>query len=727
MRFVRVANAMQAALSVIAIVGLASCGGAETPAPVADKPPVTIPAADPPVDSPPPAPTSAPAPAPVPMSLLQGLVGNTNGAGNADGTGKESAFNLPFGMVVDSQGTVFVADTGNHTIRKITSAGVVTTFAGTAGTNGTTDGPGASALFRNAEGITVDASDNVLVADTYNHTIRRITPSGVVTTIAGNAGTSGSADGTGTSAEFSYPQALVVDSAGNIFVADSNNHTIRKIDTSDVVTTFAGVAGSAGTTDATGASARFSGPAGITIDASDNLYVSDTNNHTIRKITPAGEVTTVAGQAGSSGSTDATGTSASFYRPQQIAIDSAGNLYVTDSNNRTIRKIDTSFGVTTLAGTPGSSGSTDGNGSAARFNFPFGVAVHRSSGVIYVSDTYNYGIRKIATNADVTTLAAGPALSGATDDIGSDARFSTPRSLTVDPQGNLYVADAANYAIRKITAAGVVTTFAGTVGSSGSTDGTGVAASFNQAYGLTSDSAGNLYVTDTNNNTIRQITPAGMVTTLAGGVGSWGSTDDTGAAARFANPYAITADASGNLYVADTGNHTVRKVEISTGVVTTVAGTAGSMGSTDGTGSAALLRQPYGITFDSSTGNIYLADTYNHTIRAITPAGDVSTIAGLAGNQGSDDGTGSAARFRYPRQLISDNAGTLYVADTNNHTVRKIVIATGAVTTVVGSATSIGFSGGSLPGSLAYPQGVALYNGTLYISTRNGVVKATGF
>jgi len=214
---------------------------------------------------------------------------------------------------------------------------------------------------------------------------------------------------------------------------------------------------------------------------------------------------------------------------------------------------------------------------------------------------------------------------------------------------------------------------------------------------------------------------------VAGGVGSWGSTDATGTAARFANPYALTADNSGNLYVADTGNHTVRKVEISTGVVTTLAGTAGSMGSTDGTGASALFRQPYGIAFDSHSGNIFLADTYNHAIRQITSSGVVSTLAGTSGTQGSTDGTGTAALFRYPRGIVPDGLGNLYVADTNNHTVRKIVIATQVVTTVLGTSTSIGFAGGALPGSLAYPQGVSLYNGTLYVSTRNGVVKATGF
>jgi sugar lactone lactonase YvrE len=639
----------------------------------------------------------------------------------------ESAFNLPFGMVTDSHGNVFVADTGNHTIRKIAVDGVVSTFAGTPGINGTTDGTGTAALFRNAEGIAIDSADNVYVADTYNHTIRKITPAGVVTTLAGTAGSSGSTDATGTAAMFSYPQALVLDSNGNIFVADSNNHTIRKIDTNNVVTTFAGSPGSAGTTDATGTSARLSGPAGIAIDAFDNLYVSDTNNHTIRVISPSGVVTTLAGTAGASGATDATGTSASFYRPQQLSIDSVGNLYVSDSNNRAIRKIDTNGVVTTYAGTAGSTGSVDGNGSAARFNFPFGVAVDKTSGLVYVSDTYNYGIRKIATNGDVSTIAAGPALSGAVDGTGSAARFSTPRSLAVDGSGNVYVADASNYAIRKVTTAGVVTTFAGTIGSSGSTDATGTSASFNQPYGIATDTAGNIYVADTNNNTIRQITNGGVVSTVAGGVGSWGSTDATGTAARFANPYALTADNSGNLYVADTGNHTVRKVEISTGVVTTLAGTAGSMGSTDGTGASALFRQPYGIAFDSHSGNIFLADTYNHAIRQITSSGVVSTLAGTSGTQGSTDGTGTAALFRYPRGIVPDGLGNLYVADTNNHTVRKIVIATQVVTTVLGTSTSIGFAGGALPGSLAYPQGVSLYNGTLYVSTRNGVVKATGF
>jgi sugar lactone lactonase YvrE len=657
--------------------------------------------------------------------MLEAFVGNTDGWGTVDGTGTQAAFYMPFGMVVDSQGNLFIADTRNHTIRKITPASVVTTFAGTAGVSGVTDGTGSAALFLNPQGMTVDAADNLIVADTSNHTIRKISPTGVVTTLAGTGASSGSADGTGAAARFSHPQALAVDSLGNIFVADSNNHTIRKIDTSHVVTTFAGLAGASGTTDGTGSSARFDLPAGIVVDADDNLYVADSNNHSIRRITPAGVVTTVAGTPGSNGTTDGSAASASFYRPQQIAIDATGNLYVADSQNQTIRVLSSGGIVSTLAGTANTAGSADGNGPAARFSRPFGVAVNRSSGVVYVSDTFNSGIRAIATNGDVTTLAGGPARSGWVDATGTAARFASPRGLATDSSGNLFVADTSNHVVRKVDASGVVTTFVGSGSSTGSSDGTGTAALFAGPYSVSVDAANNLYVADSGNNAIRMVTPAGVVTTLAGG--AWGSNDGTGAASQFAGPYGLTADASGNVYVADTGNHTVRKIVVATGEVTTLAGSAGVHGSIDATGASAQFNQPFAITYDGFTGNLFLADSSNHQIRQITPAGVVTTLAGTATTPGSTDGTGTAALFNYPRGLTSDHAGNLYVADSINNTIRKIVIATGAVSTLVGRAGSIGFSGGALPGSLAYPEGVTLHGGVMYISTRAGVVKVTDF
>ncbi len=322
------------------------------------------------------------------------------------------------------------------------------------------------------------------------------------------------------------------------------------------VTTFAGTAGSSGTTDGTGTAARFSGPYGITIDSSGNLYVSDSDNHCIRKITSAGVVTTFAGLCGTSGTTDGTGTAARFGNPNGITIDSSGNLYVVQPGYQTIRKITSAGVVTTFAGTAGSSGTTDGTGTAARFNYPKGITID-TSGNLYVADDGNHCIRKITSAGVVTTFAGLCGTSNLTDGTGTAARFSSPEGITADTSGNLYVTDY-NQIIRKITSAGVVTTFAGSSLGSGFTDGTGTAARFYWPKGITADTSGNLFVADSGNYRIRKITSAGIVITVAGS--NSGSTDGTGTSAGFYWPYGITIDSSGNLYVTDGGNHTIRKI-----------------------------------------------------------------------------------------------------------------------------------------------------------------------
>jgi sugar lactone lactonase YvrE len=516
-------------------------------------------------------------------------------------------------VATDSSGNIYVADTGNHIIRKITPAGVTSTLAGTAGSTGSADGAGSAARLYAPEGVATDSGGNIYVADTSNQTIRKITPGGFVTTLAGMAGFSGSLDGTGSAARFRGPGQLAADSGGNIYVADTFNHTVRKITPGAVVTTLAGMAASTGSADGTGSAARFYFPAGVTTDSGGNVYIADTDNRTIRRITAAGVVTTLAGMAGPLGSADGTGSAARFFSPGAVAADRVGNVYVADANNHTIRKITAAGVVTTFAGVAGSQGNADGTGSAARFRRPRGVAA------------------------------------------GGD--------------GNIYVADTENHTIRKITSTGIVTTLAGFAGSSGSADGTGSSARFFLPRGVSADSSGNAYVADSANHTIRKITPDGTATTVAGMAGSPGSSNGTASAARFNNPGAVAIDIAGNIYVADSLNHTLRLIPTSSGDVRTIAGMARLSGSADGTDSAARFNDPEGVATDSV--NIYIADTGNHTIRKITIARVVTTLAGMPGFALEVDGTGNAARFASPTGLSIDRDENVFVADYGNNSIRR--------------------------------------------------------
>lgn len=310
------------------------------------------------------------------------FAGSTQGF--ADGTTAQFAF--PTNVAVDAVGNVYVADVVNNKIRKISTAGVVTTIAGS--TQGFADGTGTAAQFNNPWGVAVDAAGNVYVADTFNNKIRKISPTGVVTTLAGS--TNGFTDGTGTTARFEFPTAVSLDGQGNVYVADTFNHKIRKVSPTGVVTTLAG--STQGFAEGTGSAAQFSTPYGIAVDASGNAYVADEGNHKIRKISPTGVVTTLAGST--QGFTDATGTAAQFNAPRGVAADNAGNVYVADMSNHKIRKISPTGVVTTLAGS-GTAGFANGAASnVAQFNSPRGVTVD-AAGNVYVADYSNHKIRKI--------------------------------------------------------------------------------------------------------------------------------------------------------------------------------------------------------------------------------------------------------------------------------------------------------------------------------------------
>ncbi|WP_160112161.1 IPT/TIG domain-containing protein [Aquimarina sp. AU58] len=310
------------------------------------------------------------------------IAGSTQGY--ADGAGTVAQFNNPTGITVDADGNLYVVDIQNHKIRKITTQGVVSTLAGS--TQGNTDGTGTMTQFNFPTDIAIDTEGNLYVADTWNHAIRKITPQGVVSTIAGS--TPGFADGTGTMAQFNFPHGLVTDALGNIFVADSGNEKIRKITPQGVVSTIAG--STTGYADGTGSMAQFDFPTGIAIDKNDTLYIVERGNDKVRKITPQGVVSTFAGNT--SGFADGNGTAAQFNSPTGIIVDTAGVIYVADNGNDKIRKITPQGVVTTLVGS--TSGFADGTAVSAQFDSPFAITIDTDNH-LYVSDSRNHKIRKI--------------------------------------------------------------------------------------------------------------------------------------------------------------------------------------------------------------------------------------------------------------------------------------------------------------------------------------------
>ena len=341
-------------------------------------------------------------------------------------------------------------------------------------------------------------------------------------TLFAGGGTPGSSDGTGTAAHFDGPYGIALDSSGNLYVADKTNDTIRMVTSAGAVTTLAGLAETIGSTDDTGSLARFNGPVGVAIGSGGDVYVTDSLNSTIRRVTSAGVVTTLAGAAGTGGSVDGTGTAALFRQPAGIAIDSSGNLYVADFGNNSIRKI-TQAGVTsTLAGVEG-------------------------------------------VTSTASTLGE-PATAGHADGTGAAASFNEPSGIAIDGNGNLYVADTGNDTIRMVTSAGAVTTLAGSAGATGTADGTGPAARFNSPRGVAVDGSGNVYVADTGNSTIRKITSAGVVTTLAGKPDNFAVVEGTGEAAIFDVPAGIAVDSNGNLYVSEELGNVISKGSVSTSV-----------------------------------------------------------------------------------------------------------------------------------------------------------------
>jgi len=582
----------------------------------------------------------------------------------------------PQGVALDASGNLYIADSGNWRIRKVSVAGTITTVAGNGSCCADTGdgGPATSAEIGVPYGLAVDSSGNLYISDIDNNVIRKVATSGTITTVAGN-GTYGYAGdgGAATSAEFRNPYGLAVDASGNLYIADGYNYRVRKVSTSGIITTVVGTGNCCGYTGDGGpaTSAWLYVPSGVAVDAAGDLYIADTDDQRIRKVNLAGTISTVAGN-GSAGYLGDGGpaTSAELDNPVGVAVDAGGNLHIADSGEARIRLVSAAGTITTLVG-----GAT-GDGGLGVFGYlsqPAGIA-RDNSGNTYVTDTNNNRVRKVAANGIVTTVAGTgePGLSG---DGGpaTSAQLNSPAGLALDKSGNLYIADSNNRVIRKVSSAGTITTVAGTGGCCGYTGdgGPATSAQIGTPYGLAVDSSGNLYISDITNDVIRKVATSGTITTVAGN-GTYGYSGDGGAAtsAEFRYPYGLAVDASGNLYIADRYNYRVR--EVSGGIVTTIAGNGSCCFSGDGgPATSASLDAPSGVAVDTA-GDLYIADTYNNRIREVT-GGTIETVAGdgTSGYSG-DGGSATDATLQAPGSIAVDAAGIVAIADWNNNAARLL-------------------------------------------------------
>ncbi|HEY3129921.1 MAG TPA: IPT/TIG domain-containing protein [Acidobacteriota bacterium] len=676
----------------------------------------------------------------VPLSQLSaGQITTVAGGASFAGDGlvaTAASISHPFGIAVDPAGNLYVADTFQNRIRKISAqTGVITTVAGIGQFRFTSDigddGPAVAAALTFPNGIAVDTVGNLFIADTAADRVRKVAAgTGVITTFAGSGETGFFGDnGPATGANLNSPQAIAVDASGNVFIADTSNNRIRKVAAgTGIITTVVG-SGQAGFSGDNGPAtlAALNGPSGIAVDVVGNLFLADAGNHRIRKVSTSGIITTVAGSgpigegAGGFSGDNGPATAAVLNTPFGVAVDATGNIFIADTGNHRIRKIGTDGIITTVAGNGlagGSFSGDDGPATLAGLAAPIGVVVD-AAGNFLIADTLNHRVRKVsagigATGTPIITTIAGNGQGGFVGDNGpaTSAAFSVPIGIAFDSVGNLFIADTINNRIRKVDASsGIIVTVAGTgeLGFSGD-GGAAVNARLFFPFAVAVDRTGNLFIADTFNSLIRKVDTRGIITTVAGD-GEVGFTGDNSPAvsAALSLPSSVAVDSAGNLFIADgnfaleIGNQRIRRVDARTGIITTVAGTGRRDFSGDGgLATLAAFDFPMGIAIDAG-GNLFIADTNNDRIRKVAAgSGIIATVAG-GGHPADglgDNGPATAAALSNPVGVTVDALGNLFIADSDNFRIRKVAAATGIITTVAGSGQE-GFSGDNGPATAA--------------------------
>jgi len=648
------------------------------------------------------------------FQLASGTITRIAGNGRAgysgdNGPATSAQLNHPQGMAFDSSGDIYIADTENNVVRMVDPTGVITTIAGTGKPGmGGDYGPPLQATLDLPTAVAVDSSGYVYICDSANNTIRRVA-NGVIQPYLGNY-IPGFAGDTTSVISMTDPTDIFFDTSGNLWIADYGNGRIREFGTDDIVATVVG----GGTTYTEGGfplATALAGPHSVAVDGAGNIYIADADDNRVFLVSAkTNRITTLAGTGAYGFSGDGgQGNAATLNMPTSLAVDATGNVYLVDLYNARIRVVSSNGVITTLAGNGAVSYSGDG-GAAQNAIMSQPQAVAYSASGLYIADTNNQRVRQIGLDGTISTVV-GNGTAGFSGDAGaaSSAELAYPSALAVDASGFLYIADSGNQRVRKVVN-GTISTIAGNGSTGYSGDGgSATSASLNSPSGLAVDSSGDVYISDYGNNVVRMVNPAGIISTIAGN-GSPGYSGDGGpaASAQLNGPRGLALDKSGNLYIADSGNHVVRIVSPG-GTIGTFAGT-GIIGYAGNGGPAvnAQLATPYGVAVDS-TGNVYISDSGTNQIRVVTPGGLIQTVAG-AGSAGysGDNGPALQAQFNSVAGIALDPFGNLYVADEGNNVVRML-----AQVASVSTSAALANSASNILGPVAPGESVTIYGSNL--------------
>jgi uncharacterized protein (TIGR03437 family) len=635
-----------------------------------------------------------------------GLARYSGDGGAAVGASLSSpAGGYPWGLAMDAAGNLYIADQGNNAIRRVDTSGIITTVAGNGHGGFSGDGgPATKAMLSQPMAVAVDASGNLYIADAFNNRIRFVTANGTISTLAGTGpGTYTGDGGPASQATLHQPDGLVLDAAGNLFVADKINFAVRKISPNGTITTFAGT-GKYGFSGDSGPATKalLSTVSDVKFDSAGNLYISDTGNQRIRRVDGSGTITTIAGtgQIGFGGDGGAA-TAAQFSTPQGLAIDSTGAVIVADEFNGRVRRIVPGGAVTTIAGQTLSVGD-GGPSTQARFTNPYNNTVD-GAGNLYIADSQENRVRKVTPSGTITTVAgAGPAGDSGDGGPAAAALLDIPDGVAADAAGNLYIADAGNSVIRKVNAAtGIISVFAGngtsgyTAVGTGGDGGPAISAAIFYPTAVAVDGSGNLYFvsfiqgTTVNVPCVRRVTTDGKINIYAGN-GVEGFVGDGGLATQAALGLTLNIGVApdGTLYITDADNNRVRRVDPSTQIITTIAGNGQSTSSgNNGQATAAGLPAPASVAVDKA-GNLYVGGS--PYVRKVNTAGVISAYAGNGQYSFSgDNGPATSASMTWIHGLSVDAAGNLYLTDASNNRIR---IVQPASDTLAVSPTSLAFT-----------------------------------